>query len=136
MYNRSITINTITMIAHVSINASDFEKAKGFYSKALAPLGYTLIKDLAEWQVAGYGVGEYADTWVYGMGCKQPSHIAYVAKSKEEVDAFYKAAIAAGAKDNGSPEYCTDYAPGYYAGFVYDLDGNNIEAVFIDTSKK
>lgn len=125
------------MIAHVSINVSDFAKSKEFYSKALAPLGYELLRDLSEWSVAGFGADKKADTWVAaGEGYKQATHIAYLAKDKETVDAFYAAAMAAGGKHNGKPEYQLEYSPGYYAAFVFDLDGNNIEAVFHDPTKE
>jgi predicted lactoylglutathione lyase len=59
-------------------------------------------------------------------------HLAFEAKSKEEVEAFHKAALAAGARDNGRPGYRKDYWPGYYAAFVYDPDGHNVEAVWYD----
>lgn len=120
------------MLNHVSINVSDYEKGKEFYSKALAPLGYALISDYAEWSVAGLGNG-HPDTWVGAKGpVTQTTHVAYTAKNKDEVNGFYDAAIAAGGKDNGKPGYRQDYAPGYYAAFVHDPDGNNIEVVFMD----
>ena len=121
------------MLNHISINVSDYEKGKEFYGKALAPLGYTLISDFAEWSVAGFGDGK-PDTWVgAGKGkVEQTTHVAYAAKNKNEVDGFYNAAIAAGGKDNGKPGYRKEYTPGYYAAFVHDPDGNNIEAVFMD----
>lgn len=120
------------MIHHISINVSDFEKGKEFYSKALAPLGYSLISDYGEWSVAGFGAGA-PDTWVAGKGSvTQTTHVAYSAKNKEEVQAFYDAALSAGGKDNGKPGYRKDYSAGYYAAFVHDPDGNNIEVVFMD----
>lgn len=122
------------MIAHASVNVSDYQKSKDFYLAALKPLGFNIVKELPEWKVAGFGV-EHGDLWIYGMGCKQGTHVAFHAKNKEEVDAFYKAAMEAGGKDNGAPGYETEYAPGYYAAFVYDLDGNNIEAVWMDPTK-
>ncbi|PIR84130.1 glyoxalase [Candidatus Kaiserbacteria bacterium CG10_big_fil_rev_8_21_14_0_10_51_14] len=68
---------------------------------------------------------------------KRPSksHVAFEAKNKKQVDAWYKAALKAGAKDNGGPGYRTEYWPGYYAAFVYDPDGHNIEVVWWDYSK-
>ena len=63
------------------------------------------------------------------------SHVAFEAKNKEQVDSFYKEALRAGGKDNGAPGYRVDYWPGYYAAFVHDTDGNNVEAVWFDYSK-
>ncbi len=126
------------MIAHTSLPVSDYAKAKEFYTKALKPLGYHLEMEYGE--AAGFKDGPNADDdtdfWV-GTNEKGvvPVHLAFEAKSKEEVDEFYKAALAAGGKDNGGPGYRTDYWPGYYAAFVYDLDGHNIEAVYYDYSK-
>jgi len=120
------------MIAHVSINVSDFNKSKEFYKKALKPLGYDVLMDLAEWNVAGLGEPGKPDLWLHAGGAKQPTHVAFAANSKETVNDFYDAAIKAGGKDNGKPEYCKDYGPGYYAGFVFDPDGNNVEVMFMD----
>ena len=122
------------MIHHISLNVSDFAKAKEFYSKALAPLGYSMLMEIAEWSVAGFGEAGKPDTWIHAKegGVQQTTHLAYAAGSKEVVDAFYSAAIAAGGKDNGKPGYRKEYKPGYYAAFVYDLDGHNIEALFMD----
>ena len=121
----------ITMIDHVSLHVSDFEKAKGFYSKALAPLGYTMMMEMAEWKVAGFGEGK-PDLWIHGKGSEDEDHVAFAAKDKASVDAFYKAGMDAGGTDNGAPGYRKDYSPGYYAAFVKDADGHNIEVVFHD----
>lgn len=121
------------MLHHISLHISDLTRAKEFYTKALAPLGYVLVSDYPEWQVAGFGEPGRPDTWISAdSGAKQATHLAYAAKSKEEVDAFYGAAMLAGASDNGKPGYRKEYAPGYYAAFVHDPDGHNIEAVFMD----
>ena len=121
------------MIDHVTLTVSDIEKAKEFYKAALAPLGYKILTDYPEWKLVGMGAGESSDVWVYaGEGSKQPMHIAFVAKNKEEVDAFYKEALAVGGADNGAPGYRKNYTPGYYAAFVHDADKNNIEVVYHD----
>jgi catechol 2,3-dioxygenase-like lactoylglutathione lyase family enzyme len=120
------------MIDHAGVHVSDFTKAKEFYSKALAPLGYTLLSDFAQWSVAGFGESGKSDFWLYTAEVKQNDHIAFAASSKEAVDAFYKAGLEAGGKDNGAPGYRKDYSPGYYAAFIHDLDGNNVEVVFHD----
>lgn len=124
------------MIAHTTQTVSNIAKAKEFYTKALAPLGYTLSKDMPEYKVAGYKSGEgNHDFWLHERPSPQTTHIAFVAKSEEEAQAFYKAAIDAGGKDNGAPGYRPDYGAGYYAAFVYDPDGSNIEAAYWNPSK-
>jgi predicted lactoylglutathione lyase len=124
------------MIDHTSVSVSDYEKAKKFYKKALAPLGYELDKDFPDYKAAGFKQGGKSDFWIGGVEKTAAVHVAFAAQNKEEVDAFYAAGIAAGGKDNGAPGYRTDYSPGYYGAFVHDMDGNNIEAVWRDPSKK
>jgi catechol 2,3-dioxygenase-like lactoylglutathione lyase family enzyme len=124
------------MIDHTSVAVSSYERAKELYAQMLAPLGYTAVADMPEYKVAGFAEGTHPDFWIgekdKGVG---GGHIAFVAQSSEAVDAFYNASLQAGAGDNGAPGYRTEYAPGYYAAFVHDFDGNNIEAVWMDTSK-
>ena len=124
------------MIDHVGFAVSDYERAKAFYSRALAPLGYVLVMevgaDLAEsgFPAAGFGVGGKPDFWIGGEGgLGHPLHIAIVAKDRGSVDAFYRAALEAGATDNGAPGLRPHYHAHYYAAFVLDPDGHNIEAV-------
>jgi predicted lactoylglutathione lyase len=83
---------------------------------------------------AGFNDGKNTDFWISKEKTVVPMHVAFQAKSREQVEAFHKAALAAGGKDNGGPAY-RDYSPGYYAAFVLDPDGNNIEAVWYDPSK-
>ena len=120
------------MIAHTSLAVSDYKKSKAFYIKALEPLGYSQNMEFGE--AAGFNDGKNTDFWVGKQRTVVPMHLAFEAKNRGEVEAFYKAALAAGGKDNGGPGY-RDYSPGYYAAFVYDPDGNNIEAVWYDSSK-
>lgn len=122
------------MIAHTSLPVGDYAKAKTFYTTVLATLGYSHNMEFGE--AAGFNDGKDTDFWI-GTSEKGvvPLHVAFQAKSKEEVDAFYEAALVAGATDNGGPGYRKEYWPGYYACFVYDADGHNIEAVFYDHSK-
>lgn len=124
------------MIAHATILVRDYEKAKEFYKAALAPLGYTMNMDHPEWKAGGFNDGENTDFWINANGPFAPGHIAFAAKNKEEVQAFYDAALAAGGKDNGAPGYRKEYWPGYYAAFVHDADGSNIETVFFDHNEK
>ncbi len=116
------------MIEHATIPVSDYKKARAFYTKALAPLGYEFKYD---WGTSGgFMEGGHTSFVISEKDRLVPSHIAFAAKSKEEVQAFFDAAIAAGAKDNGPPGFRTDYGPDYYAAFVHDPDGNNIEACY------
>ena len=120
------------MIAHTSIHVSDFTQAKRYYRKDLEPLGYTPKMEFE--RAAGFNDGKNTDFWIDEQDTVTPTHVAFEAKSKDEVAAFYEAALAAGGTDNGGPGYRRDYWPGYYAAFVRDLDGNNIEAVWYDYS--
>jgi catechol 2,3-dioxygenase-like lactoylglutathione lyase family enzyme len=116
------------MIDHSGISVSNVTKSKAFYSATLAPLGYTV---LMEWeQFAGFGVAPKADFWI-GQGTPNvpPIHIAFRAESRAQVDAFHKAAMGAGGRDNGPPGLRPIYHPDYYGAFVLDPDGHNIEAV-------
>lgn len=121
------------MIAHTSLPVSDYEKSKTFYVSALAPLGYENNMEYGE--AAGFNDGKNTDFWIGAKPTVVPLHVAFEAKSRDEVEAFYRAALAAGARDNGGPGYRPEYWPGYYAAFVYDPDGHNIEAVWYDYSK-
>jgi catechol 2,3-dioxygenase-like lactoylglutathione lyase family enzyme len=119
------------MLDHISINVADFEKGKAFYAGALKPLGYAMLMEFKEFSVAGFGVAGKPDFWINGNpSIGRPQHVAFLAESEEVVKAFYDAALAAGGKDNGAPGPRKEYSPGYYAAFVRDLDGHNIEAVF------
>ena len=123
------------MIAHTSMPVSDYQKSKKFYTKVLGTLGYTMNMEYGE--PAGFNDGANTDFWI-GTNEKGvvPIHLAFTAKSKEEVENFHKAALENGATDNGAPGYRKDYWPGYYAAFFHDADGHNIEAVFYDPNEK
>ena len=115
------------MIDHMSINVSDLAASKRFYAAALKPLGYSLMMEFGE-QAAGLGEGGKPDFWL-APGEPKPAHIAFRSPDRATVDAFYAAAIAAGARDNGAPGVRANYHPGYYGAFVLDPEGNNLEAV-------
>ena len=124
------------MIDHISIVSNNLEKSRDFYAAALKPFGYESINsidDVASWNmgITGCSFGENKETrlWISGEGERAKAHIAFGAKDHATVDAFYAAAIAAGGTDNGAPGLRTQYSPDYYAAFVIDPDGNNIEAV-------
>jgi catechol 2,3-dioxygenase-like lactoylglutathione lyase family enzyme len=115
------------MLDHIGIPVSDLTKSKQFFVTALAPLGYKVLFDLP--QAVGMG-NEAAPAFWIGKG--QPGaalHIAFPANDRGAVDAFHQAALAAGGRDNGKPGIRAQYHPNYYAAFVYDPDGNNVEVV-------
>jgi catechol 2,3-dioxygenase-like lactoylglutathione lyase family enzyme len=119
------------MIDHVGITVSDYEKSKAFYAAALAPLGYELVMEVTEaGPFAGFGEGGKPDFWI-GAGERTvlKVHVAFRARDRATVRAFYEAALAAGAADNGPPGLREIYHPAYYGAFVLDPDGHNIEAV-------
>lgn len=124
------------MIEHISLAVRDYNKAKEFYSKALAPLGYVLNMDMPKYKAAGFMEGGHTSFWINQKANSQKGHVAFSGKDKEAVENFYKAALGAGGKDNGAPGYRKDYSPGYYAAFVHDADGNNIEAVWFDPERE
>jgi catechol 2,3-dioxygenase-like lactoylglutathione lyase family enzyme len=122
------------MIAHTSLPVSDYKKSKTFYIKTLKPLGYSNNMEFGE--AGGFNDGKNTDFWIGKKDTVVPGHVAFEAKDAGQVREFHKAALAAGAKDNGGPGYRQDYWPGYYAAFIYDPDGHNIEAVWFDNSKE
>ena len=124
------------MIDHVGFPVSDYARSKAFYTKALVPLGYTLIMEVGAEQTesgspaAGFGIDGKPDFWIGGEGgLNGVLHVAFAVEERAVVDAFYRAALAAGAQDNGAPGLRPHYHPDYYAAFVLDPDGHNIEAV-------
>jgi catechol 2,3-dioxygenase-like lactoylglutathione lyase family enzyme len=122
------------MLDHAGFPVSDCARSKAFYLRALAPLGYALVMEVRQHEndapAAGFGANGKPDLWI-GVegGLQRPIHIAIAAQDRAAVDAFYRAAIAAGGKDNGAPGLRPHYHPNYYAAFVLDPDGHNIEAV-------
>lgn len=122
------------MIDHTGISVSDFDKAKTFYDAAMAPLGASLLYMVPPEFTGGAKVGGYGRErpvfWLREHTDTGPGrHYAFVANRRADVDAFHAAALAAGGKDNGAPGPRPHYHPDYYGAFVFDPDGNNIEAV-------
>lgn len=115
------------VIEHTGIYVSDYKKAKRFYAAALKPLGYKLSMEYGE--AGGFKQGGHTDFWIMKKGRPQKMHVAFRANNKKAVRDFHAAALKAGGKDNGAPGPRKDYSPTYYAAFVLDKDGNNIEAV-------
>ncbi len=124
------------MIDHFGCGVGDYAAAKRFYTAALAPLGYTLVMEASAAEAesgaaaAGFGRDGKPDFWIGAEGqTAPPLHVAIAADNRAAVDAFYQVAMAAGATDNGPPGLRPHYHPNYYAAFVRDADGHNIEAV-------
>jgi catechol 2,3-dioxygenase-like lactoylglutathione lyase family enzyme len=122
------------MIDHIGFPVADYARSKTFYLKALAPLGYSLVMEVQQDQnespAAGFGIDGKPDFWIGGEGgLNRAMHVAITAKDRAVVDDFYRAAIAAGGKDNGAPGLRPHYHPNYYGAFVLDPDGHNVEAV-------
>ncbi len=116
------------ILDHLTISVSDFQRSKAFYAQALAPLGLAVVAEFDGF--AGIGANGRPQFWfAQGSVGVHKTHVAFAANSRAEVDAFYAAAMAAGAKDNGAPGLRTLYHPTYYGAFVFDPDGYNIEAV-------
>ncbi|MGI8740123.1 MAG: VOC family protein [Gammaproteobacteria bacterium] len=124
------------MLDHVGIAVADTGQSKAFYDAALAPIGITMIAEVrgnvtdSGGTACGYGKDEkpffwFGDNEQVGEGF----HVAFAVETRALVDAFYKAAIAAGGTDNGGPGLRPHYHPDYYGAFVLDPDGHNVEAV-------
>jgi catechol 2,3-dioxygenase-like lactoylglutathione lyase family enzyme len=116
------------MFDHVGFGVSDYAASKAFFLEALEPLGVAVVME------GPYGVGLGRDgkpsLWLYSTSEKPAHlHLAFAAADRKQVDAFYRAALAAGGKDNGAPGLRPHYHPNYYAAFVIGPDGHNVEAV-------
>ena len=116
------------MLDHLSLRVSNYARSKRFFEQALAPLGYAVRMEF-ESSAAGFGAGDTPDFWIAPGPPPSPVHVAFVAADRATVDAFHRAAIVAGGRDNGAPGLRPQYDPSYYGAFVLDPDGNNIEAV-------
>jgi catechol 2,3-dioxygenase-like lactoylglutathione lyase family enzyme len=119
-----------SVLDHMGFAVRDYDRSKAFYEQALAPLGFSVVKDF-EGAAAGFGKDGHAAFWIEAQGrpVQGRLHFAFTADSRAGVDAFHAAAVAAGATDNGAPGVRTMYHPSYYGGYVLDPDGNNVEAV-------
>lgn len=122
------------MIDHTGVAVRNGSVSRAFYEKALAPLGYAVLREIPKEftggrVVFGMGVAPKPDFWVAEGEVTQKVHIAFRAESRAAVKAFYEAALAAGGTDNGPPGPRPHYHEHYYGAFVLDPDGHNIEAV-------
>ncbi len=116
------------IVDHLDVHASDYEASVRFYATILEPLG------VPSWPVGSASEGATCFTRVNVVDRRPPTrglHLCFVAASRAHVDAFHRAGVEAGFRSNGAPGY-RDYAPGYYAAFLLDPDGNNVEALYRD----
>jgi catechol 2,3-dioxygenase-like lactoylglutathione lyase family enzyme len=115
------------MIDHVSVRVQDFSRLLAFYREALAPIGYQVIMEYPG--AVGLGADGKPDLWLMQTDKPvNPTHVALTA-SRDRIDAFHAAGVAAGGSDNGPAGLRSDYHPHYYAAFILDPEGNNIEVV-------
>lgn len=117
------------MIDHIGLNVKDYKQSKAFYVKALAPLGYKLLLEFDD-NCAGFGTGKRAHFWIMQREPVSTSvHVAFDSADRETVQKFHTAALEVDGRDNGAPGLRSHYHANYYSAFVFDPDGNNIEAV-------
>ena len=117
---------------HVGLRVSDFPRARDFYTAALGTLGIHLLAEFEFDGIRSAGYGSDAPTFWLSTGNSirgGDSHVAFAAPSRAAVESFYTVALATGGRPNGAPGLRPHYSPDYYAAFVLDPDGNNIEAV-------
>jgi catechol 2,3-dioxygenase-like lactoylglutathione lyase family enzyme len=131
------------MIDHIGLTVRDLDASKAFYDAAFAPLGIDVVMSVSAEETGNHGHLGYGPSvdgrdiqagkpsfWIGGgETLTGPMHVAFVAKTRAAVDAFYAAAMAAGGRDNGPPGVRPHYHPNYYGAFVLDPDGRNVEAV-------
>lgn len=124
------------MIDHVGFAVTSLDASRAFYEAALAPLGIAVLMTVTPEQTeaggTAIGFGKEANPFFWigdNEEVGEGTHIAFTADSRGQVDAFYKAALASGGRDNGAPGIREHYHPNYYAAFVFDPDGTNVEAV-------
>jgi len=117
------------MYDHIGLQVKDIDASVRFYEAALAPLGHVLCS--RDESGAGFGPRGEPALWLYGgNGTAGPhAHVSFRAADRRAVDGFHRGGLAAGGRDHGAPGLRADYAPTYYAAFLIDPDGNNVEAV-------
>lgn len=126
----------MSIIDHIEFPVADAEASRRFYEAALGPLGLSLVVSIDPARTAhggarhGFGRDGYPSLWFHAeTGRSLPVHVAFTARDRKAVDAFYEMALARGGRDNGPPGVRERYHPHYYAAYVLDPDGNNNEAV-------
>ena len=114
---------------HINLFVADVGRSRAFYDGLLRPFGYRIVRDYGEAAI-GLGPDRYSVlALVRSEEPVQPIHVAFRLQARSEVERFFSAALALGARDNGAPGLRPHYHPSYYAGFVLDPDGHNLEAV-------
>ena len=123
--------NTLRSLDHIGFAVTDFAKSKAFYTAVLGTLGMAIVGEGEGW--AEMGRDGRHEFWFGALGTPPgPIHLAFTARTRDEVHAFHAAALAAGGRDNGRPGLRPQYHPNYYGAYVLDPDGHNIEAVCHD----
>ena len=119
---------SLPLIDHLALRVRDLKRSRTFYERALEPFGVKVVESSLG---PGFAIEGGGDFWIgQGEPPAAPVHVAFSAADRATVDEFHRAALAAGGVDNGAPGPRPQYHAGYYAAFVIDPDGNNIEAVF------
>jgi catechol 2,3-dioxygenase-like lactoylglutathione lyase family enzyme len=119
---------TLPLIDHLALRVRDERRSRTFYEQALEPFG---VKVMESSRGPGFAIEGGGDFWIEeGEPPAAPVHVAFAAADRATVDKFHRAAVEAGGRDNGAPGLRPQYHAGYYAAFVIDPDGNNVEAVF------
>jgi catechol 2,3-dioxygenase-like lactoylglutathione lyase family enzyme len=118
------------MYDHIGLHVKDLAASIAFYQAALAPLGYELCS--RDDTSAGFGPPKAPALWLYAGKTAGTTHVALRASDRATVDRFHQRGTAAGGRDHGKPGLRADYAPTYYAAFLLDPDGNNVEAVCME----
>jgi catechol 2,3-dioxygenase-like lactoylglutathione lyase family enzyme len=129
------------MLHHVSVGVRDVERAAQFYDPVLKTLGYRRVMQFLPHAI-GYGeTRERPEFWIQLPHNQQPAsngngvHVAFLAKSRQVVSNFHDAALKQGGSNGGEPGPRPDYGPSYYGAFIYDLDGNKVEAMLLQPAK-
>ena len=115
------------MFDHIGLRVKDLDRSARLYAAILVPLGH--VPGARDATYAGFGPKDKPALWLHRDAKPGGAHLALRANDRAAVEAFYKAGLEAGAKDNGAPGVRTDYGPTYFAAFLIDFDGNNVEAV-------
>ena len=119
---------TLPLIDHLALRVRDERRSRTFYEQALEPFGVQVVESS---RGPGFAIEGGGDFWIEeGEPPAAPVHVAFAAADRATVDKFHRAAVEAGGRDNGAPGLRPHYHAGYYAAFVIDPDGNNVEAVF------
>ena len=115
------------MYDHIGLHVKNLSASVAFYQAALAPFGYEVCS--RDDTSAGIGKPGEPALWLYAAVASTAAHVAFRAASRAIVDKFHQKGVAAGGRDNGAPGPRPDYGPAYFAAFLIDPDGNNVEAV-------